>query len=331
MLNLGLIGAGGIARAHLEAVDAHPELMRLVAVADPVEASAHAAAEARGSTVYRDYHDLLADPAVDAVDICLPHHLHAEAILAATAAGKHILCEKPLCLNEDEAQRITDAVRATGVVLMCGHNQLFQASIAKAKELIDADKVGRIFEIRTNECFSNSFTPESAGWRADPHKSGGGDLIDSGYHPAYLMLHLVGSRPTDVAAFTAQHAFDFLAGEDTAALLVRFENGALGTLITTWAYSGPDANESFSVVGSKGTVSGDARIVRYRPASGGETTLYEPEPVHTWTAQLEHFAHAIRDHSRPIHNEADGIMVLRLILAAYESARTGRIIPIGQG
>ena len=89
---------------------------------------------------------MLAGADIDAVDICLPHHLHAAAIVAAAEAGKHILCEKPLCLTMDEARIVREAVRRAGVTLMCAHNQLFLPAVAEARRLLAEGAIGPIYD-----------------------------------------------------------------------------------------------------------------------------------------------------------------------------------------
>ena len=117
-IRIGLIGAGGIARPHVDGYNASPDAV-ITAVADVSEENAQARAEQAGGDVkiYADFNDLVTDDNVDAVDICLPHHLHAPAILAAAKAGKHIICEKPLCLSVSQADEIAAAVEGSGVTL----------------------------------------------------------------------------------------------------------------------------------------------------------------------------------------------------------------------
>src|SRR5712692_6021500 len=126
MLRIGMVGCGGIAGAHMAGFALIPDQVRISAVCDVDEVRLRAAAErAGGATIHTDFNRLMEDPSVDAVDICLPHHYHAAAIVAAARAGKHILCEKPLCTTLAEAAMVREAVQAGGVTLMCAHNQLF--------------------------------------------------------------------------------------------------------------------------------------------------------------------------------------------------------------
>jgi predicted dehydrogenase len=327
-IRIGLIGAGGIAGAHVAGYRRNPELVEFAAVADPVPENAERRAEGTGARIYSDYHDLLADPDVDAVDICLPHHLHKDAIVAAAAAGKHVLCEKPLCLTEEEAAEVADAVERAGITLMCAHNQLFLPAVAKARELIDDGVLGQVYEVRTTDSFYNDFDPANMGWRAVAKTSGGGELIDTGYHPTYLLLHLAGGTPVEVTAMLSTHRLTFMEGEDSANLLVRFDNGVVGSLTTSWAYQAADGTERFSVVGELGSLTSDGTRLSYRLRGQEQSVDLEFTAVHEFEAEIAHFATAVLERTRPIHTEVEGVAVLGIILAAYESARTGRMAPV---
>ncbi len=320
-IRIGLIGAGNIAGAHVAGYLRNKDRVTFAAIADPVREAAERRRGDSDAVIYADYREMLRDADIDAVDICLPHHLHRDAILAAAEAGKHVLCEKPLCLTPEEATDISRAIAASGITLMCGHNQLFLPAVARAKQLLDEGVLGKVYEVRTTDSFFNDFTPENMGWRANAKTSGGGELIDTGYHPAYLLLHLAGASPVEATAMLSRHRLEFMEGEDSAQVLVRFDNGVVGSLVTSWAYT-PTANtERFSVVGELGSLWSDGTTLNYRLRSG-ETATLEFEPVHEFAAEVAHFADSVLGGTRPIHNEREGIEVLGIILAAYESART---------
>jgi len=321
-VRIGLIGAGGIANAHLAGYAAIPDRARVTAIADAVPETLARRAEETGARAYADFTELVHDPEVDAVDICLPHHLHKAAIVAAAKAGKHILCEKPLCLTADEAAEVRAAVEAAGVTLMCAHNQLFMPAVAKAKEVIDSGVLGDVYEVRTTDSFHNDFDPESMGWRAHAATSGGGELIDTGYHPTYLLMHLAGGRPVSAFAMMSTHRLTFMEGEDSAQVLVRFDNGSVGQLVTSWAYDAAPGTDRFSVVGEKGSLSSDGTTLRVQ-VRGEEEQVVEHESVNTFAAEIADFVDCLATGRRPLNTEVEGIAVLGIILAAYESARTG--------
>lgn len=318
-VKVGLIGAGGIAGAHIKGYHAHSDVVSIVAVADAFPASAQSRAAEFDAEVFDNYNTMLAEADIDAVDICLPHHLHKDAIIAAARAGKHILCEKPLCMTLEEALEIRTVIRETGVTLMSAHNQLFQPSVAKAKELIDGGLLGKLYEARTTCSFLAELDASSVGWRGDKKQTGGGELIDSGYHPAYMLMYLVGAAPTEVTAMLSNHRMDFLTSEDSANLLVRFENGVVGNVLTSWAYVPSSNTELFSIAGELGSMYSDGTNLHYT-LTGQEPVTLSFDEVHDITEEIGHFGRALVSGERPVQNEDDGIAVLTLILAAYRSA-----------
>lgn len=329
MIRVGLIGGGGIASAHIRGYTTHAERIAVTAVADAVPETVQRRAAELGARGFADYREMIAAGDLDAVDICLPHHLHADAIVAAAEAGLHILCEKPLCLNPEEAARVQQAVADAGVTLMCAHNQLFLPAVAAAKEVLDSGRLGRVYEVRTTDCFRNDFDPANMGWRASAATSGGGELIDTGYHPTYLMLHLAGSVPVEAVAMLSTHRLTFAEGEDSAQVIVRFANGAIGTLWTSWAYDPPEVTERFSVVAERGTLHSDGTSLHVH-LRGGETTSTTYEPVDTFVAEIGHFADALAGGTKPLHTQKEGIEALGMILAGYASARTRTFAPVLQ-
>lgn len=326
-IKVGLIGAGGIANAHLRGYAAHADQITVAAVTDAFAETAERRGGELGVPHFTDWDQMLAETELDAVDICLPHHLHAPAIIAAAGAGKHILCEKPLCLTPEEAVEVQQAVSANGVTLMCGHNQLFMPAVAKAKELIEAGTLGTVYEVRTTDSFRNDFDPANMGWRAHASTSGGGELIDTGYHPSYLLLHLAGGVPTEATSMLSTHRLKFMEGEDSAQVLVRFDNGVVGQLVTSWAYRPAFDTERFSVVGELGALTSNGTSLRYDLLDGTSET-FDFDQVDTIAAEIAAFAQCLLTGTRPIHTEKEGIEVLGMILAAYEGGRNGTIAPV---
>ncbi len=327
-IKIGLFGCGGIAETHTDCYLKLGDEAQITAVSDVItENTQKIAARVGGAQTFSDFHALLAEAEVDAIDICLPHHLHKEAIVAAATAGKHILCEKPLCLTLEEAEAVRQAVAKSGVTLMCAHNQLFLPAVQHAKELLDAGKLGQIYEIRTVDVFRHPWNMSGTGWRSRRETMGGGELIDTGYHPSYLLLYLANSEPIEVTAMLSTYRIHTLDGEDSAQVLVRFANGVVGNIVTSWAYDPPAHMGKFYVVGENGSMQSDGVNLHYH-LRGSEPNTITCQKVNTFEREIADFVARLRDKRRPIHTEAEGIDVLKMILGAYQSASEKRIVSL---
>ena len=326
-IKVGLIGGGGIVDAHIRGYRAYADVIEVTAVADVIDETARRRAAELGAAAYTDFRQMILETDLDAVDICLPHHLHADAIVSAAQAGKHILCEKPLCLTVEQASKVQQAVSTAGVTLMCAHNQLFLPAVSSAKQLLDEGILGTVYEVRITDTFYNDFNPQNMGWRATAATSGGGELMDSGYHPTYLMLHLADGSPVEATALLSRHRLRFMDSEDSAQVLVRFDNGIVGHLVTSWAYDPPPGTERFSVVGERGSLHSDGTSLTVTLRGSGSQT-HDFEAVDSFVSEIGHFADCLRSGTRPLHTEREGIDVLCIILAAYEGARSRTIAPV---
>jgi predicted dehydrogenase len=327
-ISIGLIGCGGITTTHIRGYLRIPEQVKVTAVSDVVAENAkQRAAEVGGAEVYSDYHEMITQANIDAVDICLPHHLHKDAIVAAAKAGKHILCEKPLCLTVEEANEVEQAIKESGVTLMCAHNQLTLPPVAKVKEMINEGVFGKVYEIRTTDSFYHNFDPDSIGWRGHRAMIGGGELIDTGYHPTYLLLYLANSEPTEVTAMLSKHRLEFMDGEDSAQVLVRFKDGAVGNIVTSWAYEPASITEKFSIVAEKGSAYSNGSDLHYK-IRGSELQKIEFPGVDTFAEEIEDFITCLREKTRPVNTETEGINVLKVILGAYKSVEEKRTVTL---
>ena len=161
---------------------------------------------------------------------------------------------------------------------MCAHNQLFLPAVAEAKAVLEAGTLGRVYEVRTTDSFFNAFDPANMGWRAHAATSGGGELIDTGYHPTYLLLHLAGGAPAEVTAMLSTHRLTFMEGEDSAQVLVRFDNGVVGQMATSWAYDPAPVTERFSAVGERGVAATATGQPDRRPARRGSRRRARSSP-----------------------------------------------------
>ncbi len=344
-LGVGIVGAGWIGHAHGRAWQANSSRARIVAVADASQARAEglSGSFAGGDAhLYADLQSVLADPAVEAVDLCLPHHLHRDAVVAALGAGKHVLAEKPLCLSLEEARAIGEAVAASSARFMSAHNQLFSPPLVEARRLLREEVLGPVYVVRSTEAGRTSgfktlrppveHLPEgesSWAWRLDPARAGGGELLDTGWHAGYRLLALADSRPVEVTAMLANLYLPELGErEDTGALLVRFESGVLGFLLTSWAFVELPVGWSFQVSGAHGSLAGSAtRLVH---GTGGFPAPAERvfDRADTFTLEISHFLDVVQEGAECQASFEHAARNLQLILGAYRSAAERRAVTL---
>jgi predicted dehydrogenase len=322
---VGLIGSGGISQAHGRGFIHYADKIKCVALCDVSPDNLKKRSEQLGGVdrQFADWKVMLKEMGgeIDAVDICLPHHLHGPAIIDAAAAGKHIICEKPMCMSLKEADEIAAAVSKAGVTYMSAHNQLFMPVVQEAKRMIESGGIGRVMWLRSQDCFragGEAGNPFKGSWRANLNTQGGGELIDTGYHPSYRLLYLAGSPAAKIQG-TMGRFVQPIEGEDTASVQVRFENGAIGEILTSWAFALPHGTHHIHVVGSEGQLFGSDNTLYSLPKGAKEPTKVEFPAVDTFTAEIGHFADCLREGKRPIHSVGEGRAVLELILKACES------------
>ncbi|NNG04589.1 MAG: Gfo/Idh/MocA family oxidoreductase [Inquilinus sp.] len=282
-VRIGVVGAGWMAKAHSTAFRNVPMLFGnepavpvLETIADIDPARAKAAAETLGFNRWtEDWRQLVADPAVDVVDIVTPNDAHAEIAIAAAKAGKHIYCEKPLALTAGEALRMTEAAEAAGVTTLVGFNYLKNPAQALAKEMIEAGELGDITQFRGT--FDQDFMTDPTvpfSWRHDRSVAGSGALGDMASHTISLALELVGemaevcgllatfvkqrSVATGGSGHTAKASADAamraVENDDLTQFLCRFNSGALGTIASSRIGTGRKLWVGYEIQGTKGAL-----------------------------------------------------------------------------
>ncbi len=341
-LRVGIVGAGWMGVVHSQSWQSNSPRGEVVAIADVSTPRAQDLSDrftGGRAKVYPDLEALLADPAVEAVDICLPHHLHADAILRAARAGKAILCEKPLCTSLDDAIRIRGALRESGVTFMVAHNQLFQPSLVEARRLLANGVLGRPFVIRSievgqNRMFSTRHPPvelaageNSFAWRADLQRMGGGEVLDTGWHGTYRLLALGNDRPVEVVAMTHRYFVEQLPAEDTGLLLVRFASGMIGEIVTSWAF-GFASGWQFEVAAEHGSIAGNARRLVHQIDGWPQLAERPNDPVNTYAREVTHFLDVIQRGEALLPSFDQAARVLQIIIAAYRSASEHRAVPL---
>jgi len=274
--------------------------------------------------VFRDIEGALASDDVQAIDAALPHVLHAPTAVRAAKAGKHFMTEKPIARTLAEADRMIKATEKAGVKFMVAENQRFWPTANRARELMNKGILGRVFLVRVYELWLDRV----GGWRLQRKYSGGGNLIDSGVHAVDTLRLLGGSDVTSVYAHTRREVLLNLQGEDTAFVSVKFKNGAMGDLITSWGiqHAGPQAR--FYVYGTEGALwDFNGLYVQSNKSEEFKTpTKVDVPDQDDFYLETEHFIDCIINDKKPIMDGREGRKDLEIVLAAYKSAKTGRSV-----
>ncbi|MBB3111201.1 putative dehydrogenase [Paenibacillus phyllosphaerae] len=346
---IGVIGTGSISSVHLDAYQANSEAAELVAVCDLNEERAAAAAAKYGAAhVYTDYRELLARDDIDGVSICTWNNSHAEISIAALEAGKHVLCEKPLCMTVEEALRVEEAVKRTGKLLQVGVVRRYAQNTAILKNFVDAGDLGEIYYAKAN-CIRRLGNP--GGWFSDRERSGGGPLIDLGVHIIDVCWYLMGKpkvksvsgntynklgNRSNIANLGFYKAADYDPTkndvEDMANALIRFENGASLMVEVSFTLHAKNDELSVKLYGDKGgaelepalqivTEKNDT-ILNVTPQTDFSTFDF----MDSFRRETAHFIRSAQGECETLSPVEDGVEIIKILTAIYESAATGREI-----
>ncbi len=330
-LNIALIGCGIISEHHIRAYQRHAERARITICCDIDPAKAAARAELAGARAVTSLEEVLADPQIDAVEICTPHHFHAQAAIAAARAGKHILCQKPLARTLDECDAIIAAARSAGVTLFYAEIMRTLPAAVAARQAIEAGRIGMLIGMQATYAHWQGGEYLSTSWRYDPRITGGGQLLDGGIHYIDMLLQIGG--PIQAVSCSIARFRPELGGEDTAVLNARFAGGQLGTLFASQAAGVWFPGASFVAFGTQGVlmIGGPhgALTLHREDLPGGYQVLIEQRDD-MFGAMIGAYLDTLEGRSaNPAPGEL-GRENLRVVLAAYESARLGREVTLDE-
>lgn len=295
-IGVGMLGYAFMGKAHSHALHtlAHmvcppPAIPVLAGIAGRNEAAVHEAAARYGyARAYRDWRQLIADPAVDLFDNGGPNDAHAEPCIAAAQAGKHVLCEKPLGRTAAEARAMLEAVNQTRVKHMVGFNYRFVPAVRYAYELLRSGAVGTVHHFRARYLQDWLADPMAAySWRLGREYAGSGALGDLGSHIIDLARFLIG-EPASVSAslqtFTVERPGGNVTVDDAFAATVEFASGAIGTLEASRVASGRRNGMVFEINGSRGSIQFNLERLNelsvYSPESGGFADILVTDAGH---------------------------------------------------
>ncbi len=336
-VGVGLIGSQFISTIHAEALRSVGDA-EILAVMSPT--AGHARNFAKKYDIPNHFpalDELLAMDDIDMVVIGVPNFLHCNITLAAAKAGKHVVMEKPLCMNLAEADRMISACKEANVKLMYAEELCFTPKYVRLKGLLDEGVLGKPVLLKQSEKHDGPHADHF--W--DVERSGGGVTMDMGCHAIEFFRWLNGRTPiTSVYAqmSTSVHTTK-TKGDDNSIIILEFENGVIAVAEESWTKLG-GMDDRAEIHGSEGVAYADVlqgssiqtystKGVGYAVEKAGITagwsfTMYEEIWNYGFPQELEHFVHCVKHDTQPLVTGEDGRAVLEAIFAAYESAGTGR-------
>lgn len=355
-LRYGLIGCGAIARVkHMRAAMANSDAVEVVAFCDVIEERAIQFARDFGTAdaeYYTDYRELLKDNTLDAVIVATPNRSHSFITVAALEAGKHVMCEKPMAINYQEALLMTEAAERTGKVLMIGYQNRFRSDVTYVKKACEEDEFGEIYMAKAHAIRRRKVP--TWGVFLDEYEQGGGPLIDIGTHALDLTLWCMNNYEPKMVVGNVYHKLgkqthtgnimgDWdpkkMTVEDSAFGFVTMKNGATIFLEASWALNTLDEKEAkFTLCGTKGgvdfndgvrvnTVKHDKMIVE-KPNIylEGIPLMERPASDDAVLVEAECFIDTIKNGAENITKPEQAMVVTRILDAIYESGRTGKAV-----
>ena len=352
----GVVGCGRLAGVTIpDGIFAAPNA-ELVGVTDVVVERTRETADRFHTRAFPGIDELLSEPSIDAVYVATPHASHAELTIAAARRGKHVLCEKPLALNAEQAHEMVRACEEAGVTLGHGTMMRFNSCHQTMRELLVRGEIGRPVAVHAR--YGDWWAPEVPGasaddetiwrmdrdrgvaWRQSRRLSGGGAMMDMGVHVIDTAVFLLG-HVKEVAAFcdTLTSSADV---EDTASVLLKFQSGVQATLESYTSVSNVPGRRRFQVFGESGSLLAEETMGppsarnRLFHLDGSVDRKTEPEPrevecppVNMYETQFRLFSEAVETGSKYVNPGEEGLHVQRVLDAVYRSSGERRFISIG--
>jgi predicted dehydrogenase len=342
---VGVLGGGGDAgEGHIRGFQAtgRAEVVALWDVNE--EKGLKRQAEAHIPHFCRSLEELVERNDLDIVSICTPDHLHADYAEAALRAGKHVLCEKPMCTSREDAARLVKAVRETGKVFLVGHVYHFRPDYRAMVEAYRAGEIGQAF-LAEGDYLSNlhgHYGPDGrTPWRSDPDAPQD-ILLGGGCHPLGLMRWALGAEVTEVHAYSNHLSEPLLPADDCYVMTMKWDNGAVGKLIAASGLRGYTPIGGHLVLyGTEGSLWGGKlykhdewqhRTVMVRDFreefKDHKPRVHDTAQVHHWAEQADHFLDCIEEKTEPMTDVVAGARVIAALEAGVLSAKTGRPIAV---
>ncbi|MCW5654367.1 Gfo/Idh/MocA family oxidoreductase [Hydrogenophaga sp.] len=338
---VAVIGAGAIGRMHIERMLRHPDVS-VAAIADPTPA-ARTLAESLGLAWFADHRELLEKSPARAAIVATPNHTHADVGIHCIERGLPVLMEKPVADTVENAERLCQAGERAGVPIMVGHQRRHNPIIQRARALVNEGVLGRPVSVNGMATWLKPDSYFELAWRRE---KGGGPVLINLIHDLDLLRFLVGEIDS-VQAITSSAVRGYEV-EDTAAVLLRFANGALGTLavsdaaVTPWNWdlaAGEAAHyaqvsvDTHFLSGTEGSLTlprlnvwrFDGQRGWHEPLTLQRNMLHRQDP---YIEQLRHVRAVAEGREQPLCSGRDGLRTLRTALAVHEAAASGRGVAV---
>ena len=332
-IRIGVVGAGAVAQINNIPAYAKIEGAEVVSVCDVDSEKAKRVAQRFGiPDSCSDHEKLFANKDVDAIDVCVPNHLHAPISVAALNAGKHVLCEKPFGRTPSEAARMVAAAEKNDRVLMAAFNNRFRNDAQILKTFMDQGEVGRIFYVKCGWLIKHT-SWDVASWKTQKRLAGGGVLIDLGVQMLDMALWIM-DMP-EVATVTASTAsrpgVDEV--ESNAAAFIRLKNGTTVTLEVGWSLLMEKDFAYVNIFGEHGAAllnplrlhrEMHGNLVNVTPNTESLRNMYKQ----SYENEIAHFVECARSGKKPMSPGDEAVQVLKVLEAIYKSAESGKEVKL---
>ena len=345
MLKVGIIGCGSIAKQRHGYEYFHNSDVEIKGFYDLIPERAQALVDLYGGKVYAGVDELLADPEIDAVSVCMANAFHAEISIKALKADKHVLCEKPMAVSLEESEAMVAAAKENGKRLMIGHNQRLAPAHKKAKEILSSGALGRGITFQSTLGHKGpemwSMDKSANTWFFKKASASFGSMADLGIHKIDLMRYLIGSEITSV--YSSMKVLDkkFPDGtpievDDNSVEVLTFANGALGTVTTSWTHYGAECNAT-TLFCEKGIMKlyADPQYSLKIVNADGTQVLYALDRLQTnddaqqaSSGVIDEFVAAVEEGRPSILDAEDIVRSMRAVFACLRSAEAEKAVAL---
>ncbi|MEE0943154.1 Gfo/Idh/MocA family protein [Methanobrevibacter sp.] len=313
-VNVGVIGVGAMGENHVRVYHKMEEA-NLMGVSDVSERALKKIEKKYGAKGYTDYCELLANPEIEVVSVCVPTTFHHAVVMEAIKHKKHVLVEKPIAFTLTEAEEMIAAAKEAGVILATGHVERFNPAVQKAKELIDDGVIGDIVS-----AFAKRVGP------LPPRIKDVGVSIDLAIHDLDIMNYLFEEEITQVYG-TMNSSFDDSEFEDHAEIMVSFDNESTGIIEVNWLT--PYKRRELELTGTAGIISVDyiQQSIEVFGKFAQDIEIVHEEPL---KGELKSFLNSVVEEKEPVITGEDGLKALKMVIAANKSSKEHRPVSLDE-